>query len=233
MKKITLILVLLFGYFTANSQVLISLLLGDKLNSDGLEFGLEGGLNWSTISGFESEQYSRSFNLGFYFDIRIKKQWSLYTGTLVKSKSGIDQFSVNDLTLLNARTYSETGEYKQVVNAFLVPVLLKLKIKKLFYVEAGTQLGLTYDSWIEYNSNNNGVEGRIREGNKDQFNKFDIGFMGGAGFKLMEDKGMTFGIKYYHGFLDVYKNIANTKNSSIYLKVNIPIGANKKKKEVE
>jgi len=54
MKKIFLIIALLIAGSAAQSQVLITLLLGDKLNSDGLEFGLEGGLNWANVSGLET-----------------------------------------------------------------------------------------------------------------------------------------------------------------------------------
>jgi len=45
------IIALFFILFTYNlqSQVLIALLLGDKLNSGKIEFGLDGGLNYSSI----------------------------------------------------------------------------------------------------------------------------------------------------------------------------------------
>ena len=85
MKKYFIILSLLLIGFTAQSQVLISLLLGDKLNSPNLEFGLEGGVNWTQISGMETKSFARKWNLGFYFDFRLKNQWWLYTGVLVKS----------------------------------------------------------------------------------------------------------------------------------------------------
>ena len=49
MKKYILIPGFLFLVFTSNAQVLISILLGDKLNTGKIEFGLEGGANWSTI----------------------------------------------------------------------------------------------------------------------------------------------------------------------------------------
>ena len=80
-KKIYLIVSLLFVSATINSQVLLSLVFGDKLNSDGLEFGLEGGVNWSDVSELGTKSLA-NFNLGFYFDIRLKKQlesrhWSL------------------------------------------------------------------------------------------------------------------------------------------------------------
>ncbi|MBT8292173.1 MAG: hypothetical protein KJN70_02775 [Eudoraea sp.] len=40
----------LFLCASVYSQVLIAAVFGDKLNSSGLEFGLEGGYNWSDIS---------------------------------------------------------------------------------------------------------------------------------------------------------------------------------------
>ena len=80
MKKYILIIAIVLAGITSQSQVLITLLLGDKLNSDGLEFGLEGGMNWTNISGMETNKFARKWNLGFYFDIRLKNQWYLYTG---------------------------------------------------------------------------------------------------------------------------------------------------------
>ena len=42
-KRFFLIVAILLGYI-GHSQVLLSVIFGDKLNSEGLEFGLEGGL---------------------------------------------------------------------------------------------------------------------------------------------------------------------------------------------
>ena len=47
-KSVVIIVLLLFGY-QANSQVLISLLFGDKLNSENIEFGLEGGFIFASL----------------------------------------------------------------------------------------------------------------------------------------------------------------------------------------
>ena len=59
---------------TSRSQVLISLLLGDVLNSGGVEFGLTGGANMSWIDGQQDAKHLTTFNIGFYFDIRMKNQ---------------------------------------------------------------------------------------------------------------------------------------------------------------
>jgi len=231
MKKHLLIFVLLIAGITAQSQVLITLLLGDKLNSEGLEFGLEGGINWTNVSGLDTKDYARKWNLGFYFDIRIKNQWSFYTGVLVKSNFGVDDLSDNDLKSMGATNYNTldttklTGLYSLKISSFMVPAMIRYKFKNHIYAELGPQFSLMYNSWVEFESNIEGSDIAIKEYNKDEINKIDVGIMVGAGYRLFKGTGWTLGAKYYYGFVDVFKDVPNTKNSSIYLKLNIPIGA--------
>jgi hypothetical protein len=234
MKKYLLIVLLLIVGFTSQSQVLISLLLGDKLNSDGLKFGLEGGLNWTNISGMETNSFARKWNLGFYFDIRIKNQWSLSTGTLVKSNFGVDKLTDNDMNELGASIYVNNdgdaieGDYSQKINAFMVPFMLRYKFKNHMYVEAGPQFSLMYKSWVEFNADVDGRDAIFKEYNKDRIKKVDAGIMVGVGYQLFQGAGWTFGAKYYYGFVDVFKDISNTKNSSIHVMLQIPVGAGEK-----
>ena len=73
MKKTILLFAFLLTAYTANSQVLISLLFGDALNSPNVEFGLDGGVNFGNIANLESSKSLAMFNLGFYFDIKLKE----------------------------------------------------------------------------------------------------------------------------------------------------------------
>lgn len=229
MKKIICVIGLLLFSINIQSQVLISLLLGDKLNSDGLEFGLETGFNFSQISNLESSSTLGTWNIGFYFDIRMKNQWSLYTGVLVKSNLGTNKLTETDLEMLNSTIYDEGGDYSQRMNYFLVPALVRYKFRNNMYAEAGPQFGLMYKAWVEYNADSGGREARIRESNKDDINSLDAGLTIGTGYILSKGTGITIGLKYYFGLVNVYKDINNTRNSSLFLKVNIPIGANKAK----
>lgn len=226
-----MILIALLIGVTGYSQVLLSVIFGDKLNSEGLEFGLEGGINWSNISTLDADKSLSSFNLGFYFDFRLKDQWNIYTGVLVKSKLGDLNLSENDLAFLEITPNEEQGEYSQKMNYFIVPALLKYNFKNRIYVEGGPQFGLMYKSWVEFLSDNDDRSIRTRDYNKDKINKLDAGVTIGTGFKLMKENGMTLGIKYYHGFANVYKGVSGTNNSSLFLKVNIPIGADKSEKK--
>ena len=111
MKKYLLIFSLKIFGLTAHSQVLISILFGDKLNSEELEFGLEGGLNLTNIAGFDDTKSLSNFNLGYYFDIRIKNHWYFHTGMQVKSNFGMRNLSEDDLKFLETDTYNIEGKY--------------------------------------------------------------------------------------------------------------------------
>ena len=170
----------------SNSQVLITLLLGDKLNSEGLEFGLVGGGNWATVSGMESSSYVRTWNLGFYFDIRMKQSWYFYTGVLVRSRLGINDLTTNDLIFLEADTYAQKGTYSQEISYFLVPAFIRYKFKNHIYVEVGPQFGLAHKGWIEYQSDVDGKQAKIRDDNLDKLNRFDVGLSAGLGYTLLK-----------------------------------------------
>ena len=71
------------------------------------------------------------------------------------------------------------------------------------------------------------LKGVYVEDNMDMLNRFDVGATGGFGYRLLDGKGMTIGVKYYYGFVDVYKDKSGTNNNSLFLKFNIPIGAPK------
>lgn len=206
------------------SQVLISLLFGDKLNAPGVEFGLECGYNWSTLSKLETSKYLSTFNLGFYFDIRMKNQWYLNTGLLLKSKMGAGKLAENDLDFLQTDIYEEDGDYNQVLNYFLLPVLAKYKFRNHLYIEAGPQLGYAHKAYVEFNSRSQERTTRIRDNNEDTINHFDLGLIAGTGYTFLKGSGITLGIKYYHGFLDVYKEKGGSRNSSIFVKLNVPVG---------
>lgn len=227
-----LILVLVFFCFipSVHSQVLISAIFGDKLNSEKIEFGLDGGLNWSRITNLESSSSYRTFNIGFYFDILLKNKWSIYTGVLVKSQLGSDNLSDEDLAFLEIVPQEEEGTYAQRLNYFLTPVMMRYNFPNRIYLEAGTQFGLMHGASVDFTSKTDEREIRIKEFNKDRINKIDVGLTGGLGYRLKPRKGMSLGLRYYYGFVNVYKERSGTKNSSLFLKATIPVGANKKEK---
>lgn len=219
---------------TSNSQVLISLLLGDKLNSGKIEFGLDGGMNFSTQTGLATSDALRSFNLGFYFDFKMKESpWMIHTGVIVKSNLGAADLPVYPLQSEDLNNAFVGGSVDRKLSYFNVPVLLKYNFKNHIYMEAGPQLGLLYKAFDEFNNKVNDQELMYKVDIRDQFHALDAGVTFGAGYRFMKGNGMNFGVRYYLGLADIMVNNTGNavSNRSLYLTVGIPIGAGKAKEK--
>lgn len=223
-----------FFMFTtsANAQVLISLLFGDALNSDKIEFGLVGGMNRSYILDINESSGMSNFNIGFYFHINLKENSYLSTGVLVKSNVGATGMPTYEIGNEDFDALYQDGKLTKKINYFYVPILYHYRIHNRWYLEGGVQLGLrgkAYDIFDE----------KILDGDlqykldvRDQYKHLDAGLLGGAGYKFKKEiKSISAGVNYYYGLMNV-SGLADTmiKNSSIYLYVKIPIGAGKKEK---
>ncbi len=52
----------------------------------------------------------------------------------------------------------------------------------------------------------------------------------GVGYRLLKGLGWTLGVRYYCGFVDVYKEKSGTKNNVLCLRLNAPFGLSADKK---
>jgi len=232
-KKIIILVLFLFAANAGKSQVLISLLLGDKLNSDKIEFGLDMGTNYSLMSSFQSGKHLSAFNIGFYFDFLLKERWYVNTGVLVKSNVGLDELRQSDVAILDPATiFLDSGTYSQKISYFHVPILIKYRFKNHFYIHGGPQVALRTKAYLEFNGEKDKKEVQLKTDNRDLFNRIELAAVGGIGYKLRKGTGMNIGIKYMYGLTNVFKDgYFNSKNSSLYLAVGIPIGREKPDKE--
>jgi len=230
MKQLIFSIVLLFSIQYTHSQVLISLLFGDKLNSPKLEFGLEGGANFSSISNLEGSSSRTDFNLGFYFDFMLKNpSWAINTGVIVKSSMGANGLDVYSLNNQNLDDAFDGGHVDRKINYFNVPVMIKYKFDNRIYVKAGTQLGLRNKAFDEFINNYDGEELSYKNNIKDQINTIDAGLAIGTGYRLVGGNGMNIGVNYYYGLVPVMKGDSgpNQYNRSFYITAGIPIGKGK------
>jgi hypothetical protein len=231
MKKILLVTAFLCIGYAANSQVLISLLFGDALNSEKIEFGLDGGVNYARIANLEPSRAAAIFNLGFYFDIKFTPNVMLHTGVLVKSNQGADKLAVYSLDNPDLDAIFSTGYVTRKINTFAVPILFKYRFAKLFHVEAGPMLSLRTKGYDEFKNtliDKNDVSYKLDI--KDNYKRIDAGVMVGAGIKLSKvPKSSQIGVRYYYGLVDpLIDNAGKSQNfSSLYLYFSIPIGAGK------
>jgi len=221
--------------FHLHSQVLISLLFGDELNSDKVKFGLDGGLNFSNLTRTEGSKFLENFNLGLYFDIQLKEKsnWYLHTGALLKSEmgaKGIDVYSLDDPGLDSILIGGDIERQLKYIN---IPALVRYKLRKHVFFEIGPMFGiLTKATDVFYNSVKKDEDLSYTSKVTDRFKWFDAGVEAGIGYQLLKGTGVNFGVRYYQGLMDVIKDNSSDPawNQSLYLFVSIPIGAGEKAK---
>jgi hypothetical protein len=225
-KKIILLLLLAVFSLSVNAQVLITLLLGDALNSDKIEFGLSGGMTHSYISTIDNSEGMNTFDLGFYFHILMKKNSYLSTGVHVKSSMGATGMPVYSMDDPDFDAVYKDGTLTKKIPVFSVPILFHQRFNQRWYIEAGPQLGLIHQSVDIFDAEKLGGDLSFKLDVKDQYKHIDAGLLGGVGYKFnKQPKSMSAGISYYYGLVDVSNNPDyKIKNSAIYLFMKIPIG---------
>ena len=230
MKRIIFVLFLLgFGY-TANSQVLIALIFGDKLNSPNLEFGLHAGMNFSTLSNIPEAKYAGYLNLGFYFDIRLTDNLWLHPEVLVKSTSGakgLNTYEVGDPSL---DALIADAKLKRKLKYFQIPILLKYKWKYGFAFEAGIQPALRSKAIDEFKDTVFDKNDLIFENDiGDEITRLDFGVAAGISWRPRRTKSITILARYTLGLVDIEKDDQGdpVRNRNIAIGVLIPVGAQK------
>ena len=229
-----MIIALTLSGMTARSQILISILLGDKLNNGSIEFGLTGGFNRTWMYQTENAEGINHFNLGFYFDFRLKKDmpWYIYTGVLVKSEMGasnIDLYPLNDPEVDSAMVGGSINRY---IRYFMVPITVKYRFKNNIFVLAGGQVSLRHKATDEFtNSTFDDNDLVLKYKTKDNYRRLDAGLTAAAGYKFRYGAMMNIGMRYYYGLADVFKSgtgLGYATNSALFVFAEIPIGAERK-----
>ena len=231
------VLISMLYYQSAQSQILISLLLGDKLNSGNIEFGMEGGFNRSYLSGIDNTKGLNNFHLGFYFDFKLKNDWYLNTGVRVKSNMGATNIATYSIDNEHADSVFANGHVTRKIGYFYVPVHIKYRIAKQFYAMAGFQIGLRNSARdLFYNTVYDEDDIEFKYDIREYVKRLDAGLSGGIGYKF-KGTGMNLGITYYYGLVDIMKDSnlepynTTSYNSTFYIYVYIPVGAGYKEEK--
>jgi len=233
LSRIIILSILLSFPAMLNAQVLISLLLGDALNTPKIEFGLEGGMSRSYINSIGGADPISNFDLGFYFHILMKNNSYLSTGVKVKSNVGATGMPVYSMGDAEFDSVYAGGTLTKKIPGFYVPILFHQRIKQKWYVEAGPQLGLLYKQLDIFEVEKLGGDLEFKLDVKDQYKHIDAGLTAGLGYKFSKvQKSTSIGVNYYYGLVDVSLNPDyKIKNSAFYIFVKIPIGATPKEEK--
>lgn len=235
MKKFVILFNLMLIGYVGNSQIIIPLLFGDKLNqNEYIEFGIQGGVNFSTISGLDKPGFIFKPNLGIYFDIQLKNTpWTLHFGAFPVSTMGAGKLSLYELSNNDLNGVFQGGEVKRVFNYVSVPLLVKYRFKIPLFLEAGPQLGYMYHATDKFlNEVENPHDLMFFKNVNSQYRKLDFGLTAGIGYRIPRGNGVNLSARYYHGLVNIAKDksLPSQYNKSIYLVVGFPVGAGKNPK---
>lgn len=235
MKKLFAILGLTMICAAGYTQVLISLVLGDNLNTGKIEFGLDGGWSSSGFRGVDGAGNRPGFNLGFYFDIKSKNpHWMLSTGVVVKGPMGAEGLPVYSLGDAALDTAFKGGSVTTKLGYFYVPVTLKYTFKNRIFLKGGIQMGLfnsASDVFLNSVAEDDDLTYTVKR--KNDFSLLDGGLAAGIGYRLTKGYGMNINVNYYYGLIDVEADDdrPNLYNRALYVNLGIPIGKGKAEKK--
>src|SRR6478672_1407250 len=88
MRRLGIILSMLCLTTIAKGQVLISILFGDKLNTDAIIFGLHTDYSWNKMTSITPQDAAGRLNLSLFFNVRIHDQWRAEIEAIAKYSRG-------------------------------------------------------------------------------------------------------------------------------------------------
>jgi hypothetical protein len=220
----------------ARSQVLIALLFGDKLNTPNIEFGLNVGGNFTTLTNYPEAKFQTGLNLGLYFNFKLSDHFYLHPEILFMNQMGSN--GVNDRDLPNPGLQHESLKTWVQSNYFTMIFLPRYKLTNQLYFEAGlygSYLLTADDYYLIKPENDSELEYKVHA--KPHMNNWDAGAQVGLGYKFGKGEGMNLSLRYSHGFINTLNddNLDPEKNRGFHVHVGIPIGVGKEnvQKEVD
>lgn len=231
MKTWTAIFVMVLISTVAHSQVLIALVLGKKLQSEKLEFGLTVNPTRCDISNVGGNDRS-GLGLGLYFNVKLSNNLFFHPEGLPKAAFGTEGLAPYSLGNANLDSTFANTTVRRKVKSMSLPLLLRYRVWKLFFVEAGPQVNLMLTVKDEFKSKSEEDEITYSKKITEQFARLDLGLAFGLVYKLKKDKGMGLGVRYYYGMTDTMKSMVGSQiNQAWYVTIAIPIGVEDKPAE--
>ena len=228
-KFFMVILLMGLSVSTCNSQVLIALIFGDKLNSDRMNFGLNAGLNVSDFTDFDESSFGTGFQFGIFLDYKLNDKLIIRPelNAITNIKMGIDPYITGNDALDSVLT---TVNVDRKLSYGSAAVFLKYPIGRRFQLETGPRGSLRFKAEDIFTADVVESEDLVYTRNiRDEVTLIDVGWAIGLGRKLFKGKGVYFSARYYYGFIDVLKDEPGNQNvSSFQFNASIPIVGKKK-----
>lgn len=235
MKRIRILFLFCIAFATqTDAQVIISLLFGDKLNSDKLLFGLHVNYTMSTLTNLEGAEYSGGIKAALLFNFKLGNRFRMQTELMPPfafGTKGLPPYSIGDPAL---DAQFQGGEVTRRIFLTGLTALVQYRVYDYIGVEAGPGIYLRMKARdifsVEQETGDLSLERKIT----DQTSTFEVGFAIGAFYQLGKGTGMLFGLRYYIGLTDVMINDAGNQQFRMWqITSGIPIGRKKKMEKMK
>jgi hypothetical protein len=231
MRCLKRIVVLAICYFTTvptHSQVLISILFGDKLNTDKMTFGLVLGNAWNSLTDYPTVDAQSNLNLGIFLTFKLKERLFLQFDALAKYKMGAKGLPVYTLGDATLDTIYQHGSLQRSISYLALNTSLQYRIWKYLNVEAGPNVGLRIKAMDLFHADHELGEQLFEKDMKEATTRFDFGLATGTSWQFSKGKGLKIGVRYYWGLVDLYSADEGTNATrSFQINLYIPIGGKK------
>jgi hypothetical protein len=230
MKKWLIITVLLMVINATRSQVLISILFGEKLNTGKMVFGLMLGNGWNTLTGYSQSAATSNFNLGLFLTLKLNHGFSLQFDALAKYKMGAEELPVYRLNDPLLDSIFQQGQLQRSIKYLALIPTIQYRVWKNFNAELGPHISLRTKVADLLRSGTTEGDLQLEKNSADSTTRFDLGLATGISYQFNKGTGVKLGIRYYAGFIDLFKESAGMQaNRSVQLNVYIPVGRGKEK----
>lgn len=173
------------------------------VNNDGSVFGIGGGL---------------------VLDRYFKKNYALHTGISIGTQGGAIKFDTQSKIDGEDTTYTLPAhtKVKYKLEYITIPLGLKLRTNQIGYLTYFALIGFTNQFNVKAKaiSSNNTLDNDLI--NKEiVFYNLSYHFGIGAEYAISQDTGLTVGLVYNNGFIDITKNHGSIKSRALSLSVGI------------
>jgi len=223
---------LLLSHFS-NGQILWSLLLGDKLNSNSLTFGLHGDYSWNSIYGIDHEKAYRAFNLGMFFTYHFNEHWHIDAELMAVEKRGADHMELYSLEDDSLNAIFSGGYLNRHINYIGIQSTFQYLHRYGIFIEAGPMLFLRTKSYDIIIKDSGDDELTLKKNIDDEINRWMYGVQVGLGYRIFGARQVSIGMRYDVNLGSFTKNDNQSYSLNSWgLYCNFPVGVAKKKKKI-
>lgn len=229
MKKIWLpILFCIASQVRSDAQIIISLLFGDKLNSDKILFGLHANYTGSRLTNLEGAENLGGFKLALLFNFKLNDRFNLQSELVPPmwfGTKGLEPYSLDDAELDNQ---FKDGAVERRIWLTGLTALGQYRVYDYIRIEAGPEIFLRTKAKDTFKAEPAAGDLSLERDIKDQTAAFEVGLALGLSYHLQKGRGMMFGLRYYWGLTDVMKNDPDSQQLRMWqITSGIPIGRKK------